>query len=30
LIDAWEREWILREVFVEINVIHTYPPFILV
>jgi hypothetical protein len=30
LVDAWEREGILRAVFVEINVIHTHPPFIII
>jgi hypothetical protein len=30
LINAWEREGILRAVFVEINVIHTHPPFIII
>jgi hypothetical protein len=28
LVNAWEREGILRVVFVEISVIHTHPPFI--
>jgi hypothetical protein len=30
LVDAWEREGILRAVFVEISVIHTHPPFIII
>jgi hypothetical protein len=28
LVNAWEREGILRAVFVEISVIHTHPPFL--
>jgi hypothetical protein len=27
LVDVWEREGILRAVFVEISIIHTHPPF---
>jgi hypothetical protein len=27
LVDVWEREGILRTMFVEISVIHTHPPF---
>jgi hypothetical protein len=30
LIDAWEREGILRAVFVEISIIHTHPPSIII
>jgi hypothetical protein len=30
LVDAWEREGILRAVFVEISLIHTQPPFIII
>jgi hypothetical protein len=30
LVDAWEREGILQAVFVEISVIHTHPPFIII
>jgi hypothetical protein len=30
LVNAWESEGILQAVFVEISVIHTYPPFIIV
>jgi hypothetical protein len=30
LVDAWEREGILQAVFVEISVIHTQPPFIII
>jgi hypothetical protein len=30
LVDVWEREGILRAVFVEISVIHTHPPFIVI
>jgi hypothetical protein len=30
LVDASEREGILRAVFVEISVIHTHPPFIII
>jgi hypothetical protein len=30
LIDAWEREGVLRAVFIEISIIHTHPPFIIV
>jgi hypothetical protein len=30
LVDVWEREGILRAVFVEISVIHTHPPFIII
>jgi hypothetical protein len=29
LIDAWEREGVLRAVFIEITIIHTHPPFII-
>jgi hypothetical protein len=30
LIDAWEREGVLRVVFIEISIIHTHPPFIII
>jgi hypothetical protein len=30
LIDAWEREGVLRAVFIEISIIHTHPPFIII
>jgi hypothetical protein len=30
LVDAWEREGILQEVFVETSLIHTNPPFIII
>jgi hypothetical protein len=30
LVDVWEHEEILRVVFVEISVIHTHPPFIII
>jgi hypothetical protein len=29
-VDALEREGVLRLVFVEISVIHTHPPFIII
>jgi hypothetical protein len=30
LIDAWEREGVLGAVFIEISIIHTHPPFIVI
>jgi hypothetical protein len=30
LVDAWEREGVLRAVFIEISIIHTHPPFIII
>jgi hypothetical protein len=30
LVDAWKREGVLRAVFLEISIIHTYPPFIII
>jgi hypothetical protein len=30
LVDVWENEGILRAVFVEISIIHTHPPFIII
>jgi hypothetical protein len=30
LVDAWEREGIRRAMFVEISVIQTHPPFIII
>jgi hypothetical protein len=30
LVDAWEREGVLWAVFIEISIIHTHPPFIIV
>jgi hypothetical protein len=30
LVDAWERERVLRAVFIEINIIHTHPPLIVI
>jgi hypothetical protein len=30
LVDAWEREGVLRAVFIEISIIHTRPPFIII
>jgi hypothetical protein len=30
LVDAWEREGVLCSVFIEISIIHTHPPFIVV
>jgi hypothetical protein len=30
LVDAWERERVLRAVFIEISIIHTHPPFIII
>jgi hypothetical protein len=30
LVDAWEREGVLRVVFIEISIIHTHPPFIII
>jgi hypothetical protein len=30
LVDAWEREGVIRAVFVEISIIHTHPPFIII
>jgi hypothetical protein len=30
LVNAWERKGILQAVFVEISIIHTHPPFIII
>jgi hypothetical protein len=30
LVDAWGREGVLRAMFVEISIIHTHPPFIVI
>jgi hypothetical protein len=30
LVDAWEREVVLRSVFIKISIIHTHPPFIVI
>jgi hypothetical protein len=30
LIDAWEHEGVLQAVFIEISIIHTHPPFIII
>jgi hypothetical protein len=30
LINAWEREGVLRAVFIKISIIHTHPPFIII
>jgi hypothetical protein len=30
LVDAWEREGFLRAVLIEISIIHTHPPFIII
>jgi hypothetical protein len=30
LVDVWEREGILWVVFVEISIIYTHPPFIII
>jgi hypothetical protein len=30
LIDAWEREGVVWAVFIEISIIHTHPPFIVI
>jgi hypothetical protein len=30
LVDAWERERVLRAVSIEIGIIHTHPPFIVI
>jgi hypothetical protein len=30
LFDAWEHEGVLRAVFIEISIIHTHPPFIII
>jgi hypothetical protein len=30
LVDAWEREGVLRVVFIEINIIRTHPSFIII
>jgi hypothetical protein len=30
MVDAWECEGVLRAVPVEISVIHTHPPFIII
>jgi hypothetical protein len=30
LVDAWEHDGVLRAVFIEISIIHTHPPFIIV
>jgi hypothetical protein len=29
LVDAWEREGVLRAVLIEISIIHAHPPFII-
>jgi hypothetical protein len=29
-VDAWEREGVLRIVFIEISIIHIHPPFIVI
>jgi hypothetical protein len=30
LVDVWEREGVLRAMFIEISIIHTHPPFIII
>jgi hypothetical protein len=30
LVNAWEREGVLRAVFIEISIIHTHPPSIVI
>jgi hypothetical protein len=30
LIDVWAREGVLQAVFIEISIIHTDPPFIII
>jgi hypothetical protein len=30
LVNAWEREGVLRAVFIKISIIHTHPPFIVI
>jgi hypothetical protein len=30
LVDAWEREGVLRAVFIEIGILHTHPSFIII
>jgi hypothetical protein len=30
LVDAWERERVLRAVFIKISIIHTHFPFIII
>jgi hypothetical protein len=30
LVDAWEHEGILWAILVEISIIHTHPPFIII
>jgi hypothetical protein len=30
LVDTWEREGVLRAVFIEISIIHTHPPFVII
>jgi hypothetical protein len=30
LVDVWEREGVIRAVFVEISIINTHPPFIII
>jgi hypothetical protein len=30
LVDAWEREGVLRAMFIEISIIYTHPPFIVI
>jgi hypothetical protein len=30
LVDAWEREGVLRAVFSKISIIHTHPPYIII
>jgi hypothetical protein len=29
-VDAWEREGVLRSMFIEITIIDTHPPFIVI
>jgi hypothetical protein len=30
LVDAWKCEGVLRAVFIEVSIIHTHPPFIII
>jgi hypothetical protein len=30
LVDAWEREGVLRAVFIEISIIHSHLPLIII
>jgi hypothetical protein len=30
LVDVWEHEGVLRAMFIEISIIHTHPPFIVI